>query len=772
MRVRALVRRLVGDLVSDDAGSATTTVVASMRRATLRAMAGWQVVLVPTVVVEPLDLGTRAALLTCHLVLAGIALLAAERRAPSWLVVVAAYGVFLADWSAVTSVDQPLLLGSCWLANLAAALPTFVMRGRAALVMPIALACGVPVAMVLLWPDSGSPLPAAVAPTALAIILASRIGVSFLLDFTREADTQRELMDAERLSLEVRRAASLRAAEDARLVHDTVINTLGALANGGAGVDDLDLVRARCARDITTVASIVEDADLLARTGGIREGHDLLGIRVVERGLTGAGLRAQEGLLPPASVEVLARASTELVRNAAKHSGADEVVVDIRATGSGLVVEVSDEGVGFDGVARPGRGIAESVLARLPGTGVTLELVSAPGEGTQATLSWSGEGAPAEVVDDDLDDLQRVVVGLQRRASGLLAAGVVVVGLWLALTNHRGQFTAEYPMVAVVAAVCALAWWGRGWMRHRWVLPVVLTIGSSGAFVLSAQAVGFGRDDVVLWQAICPSGPLLLLAGDPAWRRFVPWAGGVVAATVVTLAALVAPDAGMAALSVLVAGVACVSLVGAWLGFQRMVATVGRQAVSDRQSALRLRTDAERRAAASRARRRWAVAGLSRSVGILREVAEEGTDPRTAPWPEICAEEESYLRQLTLLNPELVQMGECFARALAQARSTDRVLLVRSGSMDVDAPRAAAIGELMTAALSAVPAGAQVTATLFPAQHELRFNLVGPGPQLSQAADAWIPPYGTDVTVRHLGTQDLVEVVLTHHEVRREPRAA
>ncbi|MGQ3075926.1 MAG: hypothetical protein ACT7A5_33020, partial [Ferrovibrionaceae bacterium] len=35
----------------------------------------------------------------------------------------------------------------------------------------------------------------------------------------------------------------------------------------------------------------------------------------------------------------------------------------------------------------------------------------------------------------------------------------------------------------------------------------------------------------------------------------------------------------------------------------------------------------------------------------------------------ICVEEEAYLRQLTQLNPELVWMGDWFARALAEARA-------------------------------------------------------------------------------------------------------
>ncbi|GAA4816870.1 hypothetical protein ACFQ0K_08400 [Nocardioides caeni] len=765
-------RRFLGDLFGDDslAGPTTITATASMRRALLRGMALWQVVMVLAILTEAVGPVVRAALVAGHLGLAGVALLAAVGRVPGWLVVLLAYAAFLVDWVVVNDPDHPLLLAACWLANVAAILPSFVMRGRAALLTPVAIAVVVPVAMVLSWPDSGSTLPPAVAATGLAIMAASRLALPVLLDFTRSADAEHSLVEAEQRAVDVRRAASRRAAEDARILHDTVINTLAALAVGGAAVADGQAVRARCARDVATVEALTMDDELPQHGHGIHGGLEVDGIRVERRGLAGDELARQEALLPEAVLEALSGAVTELVRNAAKHSGAAAVVVDVRPHGDGgggMVVAVADDGVGFDGTMPRGRGLAESVLGRLEGTGLTMSLVTAPGQGTTATLTWGGPSVGPAAETTELSEppvsaasLMAATEGLQRRASGLFALALVFVGIWLAVTNHRGAPTEEYPMVVVVAVVCAIAWWsGDGGRLRRLAVATLLTLGACVAFVLSAASVDFGRDDVVFWQAICPAGPLLLMLGDPRWRAAAGPAIALLGLTVVGLAVGLAPSSGLAAVSTLVAGAACIGLVGGWAGFQALLRTIGAQVGADQAAMARLRGEVEQRDAASRARRRWTAAGLEESIELLRQVADGRADPADQEVRSSCAEEETYLRQLTQLNPDLIRMGDWFARSLAEARSRHTRLAIRSGSDDADDALAPSLGGLLLASVTAAPAGAQLTTTLFPAPDTLRFTLVGPHPELSSVAEAWAPPSAVELTVQSLGAQDLVEVV-------------
>lgn len=771
MNVGSLVRRLIDDpYATTTDGWASTTFVSSLRRAVLVALSVWQVVMVLTVLAEP---GLRVAhllLLAGHAGLIGLALAAVTRQVLGLPVFVACYLLFLGAWAQTASVESPLLLAACWQANLAPALPAALMRGRRAPVLMAATVVLVPVSMVLLRPDSGSDLPGSVLVTGLSIFVATRGGISYVVDFVRDADTEWAAASRERETVEAHRTASRQSAEDARVLHDTVINTLAALAAGGHSTTDQEAVRRRCADDVATMEALTRSEVGTPVTGeGIREGARDHRVRVRHTGITDAAdLRRREALLEPAVQAALARATTELVRNAAKHAGVDEVIVDIRTDRQALHVTVSDEGVGFDGVLVPGRGLAESVVARIADVGGTVVVDSAPTRGTRVRLSVPLDAAARRRGSADqpaVTGFARVVQRLQIQASGLFAVGLTLVGVVLSVANHQGQLNAEMPMVLVVAAVCGIGWLTRGQRgRIPGMVAATLALGAAVAFVLSAAAVDYGRTDVVRWQAICPIGPLILMLGVRAWRRWASWASGCYAAAVLGVAGWVAADTPLAALAVAVAGTAGLGLVAGWASFQRMVARLGRQAVSAAREAADLRLEAVALEAAADARRRWSSTVLEDSVELLRQIAQGQADPSRPEIQWACSEEERYLRQLTQLSPRLVRMGEWFARALAEARSRGAELTVRSGDVDVDAESAAALGDLLIRGLGGVASG-KVTTTLFPTAQELRFTVVGPGPDLSRAVQDWTGPEGTSFSVRRLGPQDLAEVVWAQRPV-------
>ncbi|MGZ5316939.1 MAG: histidine kinase [Actinomycetota bacterium] len=76
----------------------------------------------------------------------------------------------------------------------------------------------------------------------------------------------------------------------------------------------------------------------------------------------------------------------EALQNAGKYAGEGaEVTVEVRATGPGLVYEVTDTGAGFDTGAK-GMGVGfQNMLDRLGALGGTLHVASAPGRGTKVT---------------------------------------------------------------------------------------------------------------------------------------------------------------------------------------------------------------------------------------------------------------------------------------------------------------------------------------------------------------------------------------------------
>jgi signal transduction histidine kinase len=89
---------------------------------------------------------------------------------------------------------------------------------------------------------------------------------------------------------------------------------------------------------------------------------------------------------PAASPEVLHgvyRIAQEAVRNAARHSGAGRVAVRLSTQDSALLLEVEDDGTGFDpGAEFAGRLGLTSMRERAAALGGRLDILSVPGRGT------------------------------------------------------------------------------------------------------------------------------------------------------------------------------------------------------------------------------------------------------------------------------------------------------------------------------------------------------------------------------------------------------
>ena len=90
------------------------------------------------------------------------------------------------------------------------------------------------------------------------------------------------------------------------------------------------------------------------------------------------------------AASVLYRAARELLINVAKHARSPVAEVSISGSADGVVLSVTDAGVGFvpfaeGAVGQGGLGLA-SVRERLAAMGGSLDIRSARGEGTEATI--------------------------------------------------------------------------------------------------------------------------------------------------------------------------------------------------------------------------------------------------------------------------------------------------------------------------------------------------------------------------------------------------
>ena len=95
----------------------------------------------------------------------------------------------------------------------------------------------------------------------------------------------------------------------------------------------------------------------------------------------------------------LALAVKEALHNVLRHSNAGEVLLSLKIEASDLVVEIKDDGEGFDSTTQSGGHGLENFHSRLAETGGTCQIDSSPGDGTRITLQ--------SPLSNPLDKIQR-----------------------------------------------------------------------------------------------------------------------------------------------------------------------------------------------------------------------------------------------------------------------------------------------------------------------------------------------------------------------------
>ena len=108
----------------------------------------------------------------------------------------------------------------------------------------------------------------------------------------------------------------------------------------------------------------------------------------IDQGLPATFVCEAEGLeLPPSVQHLLLRIAQESLYNAWKHAQAEHVEVRLARCGGQLELSISDDGVGFDPQHVPrGHFGLEGIRARAKVLDATLEIASAPGQGTRVMV--------------------------------------------------------------------------------------------------------------------------------------------------------------------------------------------------------------------------------------------------------------------------------------------------------------------------------------------------------------------------------------------------
>lgn len=225
-----------------------------------------------------------------------------------------------------------------------------------------------------------------------------------------------------------------------RVLHDTVLNTLEAVANG-IPADRWGQLRRRCASDLQAVAHIADPETSRQLADFIDE--------MLESPVP-INTDVQWFADPPPLVrEAVLAATGEAIRNATRHSEADVVELRARVSSDALLVEVVDHGVGFDVPVQDRLGLRTSITATMESVEGYAVVDSAPGEGTTVSIVWDALRAR----------VSGVLLHLRRRMLLLLAAisAVTLMGYLLGalLDPQRPEQSAVLLVIAITAALVA-----------------------------------------------------------------------------------------------------------------------------------------------------------------------------------------------------------------------------------------------------------------------------------------------------------------------------
>ena len=711
-------------------GWATASLLRSIARAVYSMAAGWQFVMVWATFES---LGGRGLLLAlAHAAIGALAIVGPRHRFPASIFLgMAALGA----WSYVASgdIDSVLTFAACWQINFSSCVAGLLILRRYVVVLVLAAAAAVAAALLTALPEWGWSFPATICITQASIIIALRLGLSSLLELARGADSATIEAEWETGRARVRRHLSARIAEESRVLHDTAINTLGAIANGGAGVKLPAQVRRQCARDVAMLQSL-SGSGPLPDAEGLRDVFSQPGLPIVRTGLDDEAIEQLTQQLDQQTVTGIVGCVREAVTNATKHSGADSVEVSLIVEGQALLIRVQDLGIGFSGVAANGRGVDSSILARARDHGFEAEVTSRPGAGTTVRLRVSLR-REAETQLTDLDNGADSAVDALRQRSGMLwCVGVTAVSVVLTIVGGSNHDLALFPMIGVMvfALVCARM---RGLQARRGLLTVVLLVSTCAASFLSAQAVAFGAQDAIHWQALAATGPFALLLASSRVR--VSIIGSVIwLSLIITMAWTVFPTSATATAITLIAGIVGLGFSWIWTLFQTFVVRLGWQELRAHRETFEMRLQADLEAAAQAGYRRWVAAGLEAAVTLLRGIADDRLAPHDPETRSACGEEEKYLRQLIQLSPELVHLGRELMPTLRYARERDIAFTLRIGNTDAPDPETArGIAAAILASLASTSRGERLFATLFPVRDGLQLTLVGPSPSAPELPD-------------------------------------
>lgn len=694
---------------------ASRTLDLALWRSTAYGLAGWSVLLGVLAARGDSD----AALFVPHacfaLIAMGLARLTSS-RAPRILYFVLLDALFLFD---LLSVDDPLASVAVSTSFFVAATAFLILSVRdaaATSVGPFALAVGLIVGGVADSPLMGAVLISTICYAACASILRSAL-VKFAADNDVELE-RASLLHQQYLSAS---AEARTSAEFARTLHDTVINTLSAIASGGSVLRDVELVRRRCIKDLERVNSMlseraIDKASLRSLQAGTQLTIDWTGLPISDLGEI-------ETRLAPETLAALLGSLRELLNNVEKHAGVDRVTIEVEPLEDVVVVTVVDRGRGFSSEQQLGTGLTQSVLDRAREASIVVEIRSSLGQGTRVRLV-----CPARHVTDGFSFDQDV--DPEYAADRLRHAGTwgwcIAVCLNCSVVSllSPGSLRSLVP-VGLVTVLSSIAWLQcRGTRRLPCWAEVAVSLGVPASFALGAISATSGASPV-FWHGIGVTPLLVILLNVGSARRSL-WAAVLgLFATAGALAWMWRAESAFISGLILMNLAVQIAQLGVWLTFSQALEGLTTAASHARRRMLKNTADLAAMAAAGATQQRWLDARLDTSLEVLRDIASRRMSPLAKQIQLRSAHEEHFLRQLLKIQPELMHLGPWLTLILGKSRERQIYLTYRLGETDApNAEVAAGTGRFLLRLLESAPTNTDIAITSVGKTSEWSVNVV------------------------------------------------
>jgi len=342
-----------------------------------------------------------------------------RRRSPPWPLACLDWAVYAVLALTAGGCVPPVIRGQAgeWLfVAVSSELIVPIWFARARLSMPLSLASG-----VAFWAGAaattgsqGSSGPRAATVVLLfAVVAVHWSGRQMLYRRASRADAALAVADRDARDQFVILSRNIERREQDRLLHDTVLNTLTAIARPGPAAG----VLSRCRQDLAMLERALSEpaapagavrrpgAGLLADIHGVAAGMRARGLTVHVQ--AGPGVLGELPALPVPVALAITHATREALANVAAHAGTGEAWVGVsllagaaargpEPAAGGLAVTVRDAGAGFDpGQADPARlGVRRSIIERVTDWGGSATVRSVPGAGTEVRLCWPAQRDP------------------------------------------------------------------------------------------------------------------------------------------------------------------------------------------------------------------------------------------------------------------------------------------------------------------------------------------------------------------------------------------